>query len=124
MARLVAFGRSPLGLSLPLSTSHIASAPAPIACTLSIYLNIVLLRQRRHAGIVPHGIDLGGLMSRELTEAVIDLREADALRITDELLESGSDPLTIVAACKEAMDVIGQRFADGEPLADDVHRLL
>jgi methanogenic corrinoid protein MtbC1 len=53
-------------------------------------------------------------MSRELTEAVSDLREADALRITDELLESGADPLTIVAACKEAMDVIGQRFADGQ----------
>jgi methanogenic corrinoid protein MtbC1 len=52
-------------------------------------------------------------MSNELTEAVIDLREADALRITDELLESGVDPLTIVVACKEAMDIVGRRFADG-----------
>ena len=53
-------------------------------------------------------------MSKELKEAVVDLREDDALRITDELLESGADPLTIVAACKDAMDVIGQRFADGQ----------
>ena len=53
-------------------------------------------------------------MSNELKEAVIELREDDALRITDELLSSGADPLTIVASCKEAMDVIGQRFASGE----------
>src|SRR5665647_3206358 len=114
MVRLVAFGRSRLSPSLPLSTSRIVSAPTPITCSLSIYLYIMLLCVRSHAGIVPHGIDLGGLMSSELTEAVIDLREADALRITDELLESGADPLTVVAACKEAMDVIGQRFADGQ----------
>jgi 5-methyltetrahydrofolate--homocysteine methyltransferase len=53
-------------------------------------------------------------MSNGLEEAVIELREQDALRITDELLERGVDPLTIVASCKEAMDVIGQRFACGE----------
>jgi len=53
-------------------------------------------------------------MSNELKEAVIELREQDALRITDELLGSGVDPLTIVASCKDAMDVIGQRFAAGE----------
>ncbi len=53
-------------------------------------------------------------MSDELKNAVIDLREDDALRITDELLASGADPLTIVAASKGAMDVIGARFAAGE----------
>ena len=37
-------------------------------------------------------------MSNELKEAVIELREQDALRITDELLGSGVDPLTIVAS--------------------------
>ena len=53
-------------------------------------------------------------MSGELTEAVIDVREADSLRSTDELPESGADPLTIVASCKDAMDVICRRFADGK----------
>ena len=53
-------------------------------------------------------------MSKELTEAVIELREQDALQITDRLLAAGTDPLTIVAACKDAMEVIGQRFACGE----------
>jgi methanogenic corrinoid protein MtbC1 len=49
-----------------------------------------------------------------LKEAVIELREDDALRITEEELKSGTDPLEIVTACREAMDVIGQRFADGQ----------
>ena len=53
-------------------------------------------------------------MSEELKNAVIELREDDALRIADEELQGGTDPLEVVAACREAMDVIGQRFADGE----------
>ncbi len=53
-------------------------------------------------------------MSEELKNAVIELREDDALRITKEALEGGADPLSIVAACREAMEVIGQRFADGQ----------
>jgi 5-methyltetrahydrofolate--homocysteine methyltransferase len=53
-------------------------------------------------------------MSEELKNAVVELREDDALRIAKEALEGGADPLSIVAACREAMEVIGQRFADGE----------
>ncbi len=53
-------------------------------------------------------------MSNELKNAVIELREDDALRIAKEALEGGADPLSIVAACREAMEVIGQRFADGQ----------
>ncbi len=53
-------------------------------------------------------------MPSGLKEAVIELREDDALRIADEELKGGTDPLEIVTACREAMDVIGQRFADGE----------
>ena len=53
-------------------------------------------------------------MSPGLKEAVIELREDDALRITEEELKGGTDPLDIVAACREAMDVIGRRFANGE----------
>jgi methanogenic corrinoid protein MtbC1 len=53
-------------------------------------------------------------MSGGLREAVIELREDDALRIAEEQLQGGTDPLEVVTACREAMDVIGQRFADGE----------
>ena len=53
-------------------------------------------------------------MPHELKEAVIGLREQDALAITDRLLAGGADPLAIVASCKEAMDEIGRRFSCGE----------
>ena len=52
-------------------------------------------------------------MTRELTESMAELREQDALRLADELLAAGVDPLTVVAACKDAMEVIGQRFSEG-----------
>jgi methanogenic corrinoid protein MtbC1 len=53
-------------------------------------------------------------MSKELTEAMVELREDDALTIADRLLEEGADPLGILADCKRAMDVIGERFACGD----------
>lgn len=53
-------------------------------------------------------------MTDELTNAVVDLREDDALALVDRLLEGGADPVGILADCKRAMDVIGERFACGE----------
>ncbi len=53
-------------------------------------------------------------MTQELTQAVVDLREDDALAIVDRLLGEGADPVGILDDCKKAMDVIGERFANGE----------
>jgi methanogenic corrinoid protein MtbC1 len=53
-------------------------------------------------------------MSKELTEVIVDLREDDALATVDRLLGEGADPVGILADCKRAMDVIGERFACGE----------
>ena len=53
-------------------------------------------------------------MSQELIDAITDMREDDALKITNELLDSGASPLDILNACKAAMDVIGKRFETGE----------
>ncbi|MCB8976113.1 MAG: cobalamin B12-binding domain-containing protein [Ardenticatenaceae bacterium] len=53
-------------------------------------------------------------MSQELIEAITDMREEDAIRITNELLDGGTSPLEILDACKAAMDVIGKRFETGE----------
>lgn len=52
--------------------------------------------------------------NEDLVSAIVDLREADVARMVDELLASGTDPLDIVAAGRQAMDVVGKRFADGE----------
>jgi len=53
-------------------------------------------------------------MSQELIQAITDMREEDALKITRQMLEGGAEPITILEACREAMVIIGQRFETGE----------
>ena len=53
-------------------------------------------------------------MSQELIDAITDMREDDALEITDALLESGADPLAVLDDCRQAMEIIGQRFEEGD----------
>lgn len=53
-------------------------------------------------------------MSQELIQAITDMREEDALKITTQMLAGGADPITILDACREAMGIIGQRFESGE----------
>ena len=53
-------------------------------------------------------------MSKELVDAITDMREDDALRLTNELLAAGTSPLEILADCSQAMDVIGKRFEEGQ----------
>jgi 5-methyltetrahydrofolate--homocysteine methyltransferase len=53
-------------------------------------------------------------MSQELIQAITDMREEDALKITKQMLEGGAEPITILDACRDAMGIIGQRFESGE----------
>ncbi|MFN8455149.1 MAG: cobalamin-dependent protein [Anaerolineae bacterium] len=53
-------------------------------------------------------------MTQQLIEAITDMREDDALKITDGLLKKGADPLSILDACRQAMTIIGQRFEAGD----------
>jgi len=53
-------------------------------------------------------------MSKELIDAITDMREEDAVKIAEQLLNSGADPLGVLADCREALGVIGSRFAAGE----------
>jgi methanogenic corrinoid protein MtbC1 len=53
-------------------------------------------------------------MSKALIEAITEMREDDAQRLTDELLAAGTDPLAILDACREAMTIVGKRFEAGE----------
>ena len=46
----------------------------------------------------------------ELVKAMADMREEDALRLTKEMVASGTDPMEILGAAREAMDIVGQRF--------------
>jgi methanogenic corrinoid protein MtbC1 len=53
-------------------------------------------------------------MSKELVDAVVDMREEDATKIAEDLLNSGADPLSLLDDCREALGIIGSRFAAGE----------
>ncbi len=53
-------------------------------------------------------------MSQQLIDAITDMREDDALSITDEMLEKGTNPLEVLEACRQAMEVIGKRFEEGD----------
>jgi len=53
-------------------------------------------------------------MTQQLIDAITEMREEDALKLTNELLDDGASPSDILGACKDAMDVIGKRFENGE----------
>lgn len=53
-------------------------------------------------------------MSKELIDAMVDMREEEAVQIARKILDGGGDALKVLAACKDAMDVVGKRFEKGE----------
>jgi methanogenic corrinoid protein MtbC1 len=53
-------------------------------------------------------------MTQKLIDAITEMREEDVVAITNELLDGGTSPTDILVACKEAMEVIGKRFENGE----------
>lgn len=52
-------------------------------------------------------------MSQQLVEAIADMREEEALELVSEMVESGSEPMAILDATREAMDIVGQRYDEG-----------
>lgn len=52
---------------------------------------------------------------QRLVEWLADMNEDDALALAKRmLLEEGKDPLRVLELCREAMDVVGKRFEEGE----------
>jgi methanogenic corrinoid protein MtbC1 len=51
-------------------------------------------------------------MAKELSKLISDLKETEALDLTRKLLEEGLDPMEIMAAARDGMKIVGQRFAD------------
>jgi len=52
-------------------------------------------------------------MSGELTKAIADLEENEALRLTREKLDGGVEPQLILEESRKGMEIVGQRFGDG-----------
>ena len=53
-------------------------------------------------------------MSEELTKAIADLKEDEALKMVNEMMDGGKDPNAILDAARVGMETVGKRFADGE----------
>jgi len=52
-------------------------------------------------------------MSKELVNAIADMREEEALKLVKEMVEGGSEHMAILDAAREAMDIVGQRYEEG-----------
>jgi methanogenic corrinoid protein MtbC1 len=50
---------------------------------------------------------------QDLTNAIVEMREEDALALTKNYLDQGADPMRVFDAYKEALGVIGKRFEEG-----------
>jgi 5-methyltetrahydrofolate--homocysteine methyltransferase len=53
-------------------------------------------------------------MADKLVHAIADMREEEALALTKELLSAGTPPTQILDDCRAAMEVVGQRFEQGQ----------
>jgi methanogenic corrinoid protein MtbC1 len=49
-------------------------------------------------------------MSQELTDAIVDMREDEALGLVKSMLDAGTDPKTVLDEAKDAMAELGRRF--------------
>jgi len=52
-------------------------------------------------------------MSEKLVNAIADMREGEALKLVTEMIEGGSEPMVILDAAREAMDIVGRRYEEG-----------
>ncbi len=53
-------------------------------------------------------------MKERLVEAIVEIEEEEALSLVKEMLKAGKDPVDILATCREGVELIGQRYEEGE----------
>jgi methylmalonyl-CoA mutase cobalamin-binding domain/chain len=51
---------------------------------------------------------------QRLTDLCVELEEKTVLALVGDLLDGGEDPLAIIEACEAGMQLVGERYADGE----------
>lgn len=52
-------------------------------------------------------------MSKELVNALADMEEEKAIGLVQDMLAHGTEPLAILDAAREAMDIVGRRYEEG-----------
>ena len=53
-------------------------------------------------------------MSKELIEAIVNMKEEETIAIVRNMLDNNEDPMKILDTCKEAMETVGKRFEEGD----------
>jgi len=53
-------------------------------------------------------------MKEKLIEAIANMQEEEAVKLAQEMLDAGTEPQTVLEACREAMSRIGQRYDEKE----------
>jgi 5-methyltetrahydrofolate--homocysteine methyltransferase len=52
--------------------------------------------------------------SKQLVDAIADMREEEAVKMAREMLDSGYDAVKLLGHCREAMELVGKRYEAGE----------
>src|SRR4030043_1155947 len=53
-------------------------------------------------------------MAKDLVKTLADLKEKEALKIVEDRLKTGEDPLKILDDARRAVEIVGKRFSDCE----------
>jgi methanogenic corrinoid protein MtbC1 len=59
-------------------------------------------------------------MAKDLVKTLADLKEKEALKIVEDRLSSGDDPLSILDDARRAVEIVGKRFSDCEYFIPDL----
>jgi 5-methyltetrahydrofolate--homocysteine methyltransferase len=59
-------------------------------------------------------------MAKDLVKTLSDLKEKEALKIVEDRLKAGEDPLKILDDARRAVEIVGKRFSDGEYFIPDL----
>ena len=51
---------------------------------------------------------------KQLVQQVAEMQEEEAVNLAREMLDSGYDPIKLLAHCREAMEIVGKRYEQGE----------
>lgn len=52
--------------------------------------------------------------SQQLVQMIAEMQEEEAVKLAREMLDSGYDAVQLLGLCRQAMEVVGKRYAEGE----------
>jgi 5-methyltetrahydrofolate--homocysteine methyltransferase len=54
------------------------------------------------------------MMSHDLVDAMVNMRETEAMELARKMLAGGEDPLQVLENCRSALEIVGRRFEAGK----------